>query len=303
MLLILALSILAIAISPVVLWACHRTLLRIEARHLKPIGVMVNVDGFAMHVYESGPDSERPSIILLSESGNPAPVYDYKLLYAKLTDEYRVVVLEKFGYGYSDISGLPRDVKTMVNESRQALLASKKYGPYVLMPHSMSALEAIYWATAYPDEVKAIIGLDMALPETYEEGMPVRLKIINALFHAGFQRLPFIYSISGLGQDGDERSMHRRLMHKMAYNDDMLNESKAVYRNARTVHDCGVPRMPMLLLVSDRMSREWIASQYSLVDKLEDGRIIELDCDHDIHHHESELIARKSKEFLADVLR
>ena len=32
----------------------------------------------------------------------------------------------------------------------------------------MSGLEALYWAQKYPDEVSAIIGLDMAVPEYYD---------------------------------------------------------------------------------------------------------------------------------------
>lgn len=36
--------------------------------------------------------------------------------------------------------------------------------PYVLCPHSLSGLEALYWAQKYPDEVEAIVGLDMAVP-------------------------------------------------------------------------------------------------------------------------------------------
>ena len=33
----------------------------------------------------------------------------------------------------------------------------------------MSGLEALYWAQKYPDEVEAIIGLDMAVPDHYDE--------------------------------------------------------------------------------------------------------------------------------------
>lgn len=32
----------------------------------------------------------------------------------------------------------------------------------------MSGLEALYWAQKYPEEVSAIIGLDMAVPEYYD---------------------------------------------------------------------------------------------------------------------------------------
>ncbi len=33
--------------------------------------------------------------------------------------------------------------------------------------HSMSRLEALYWARKYPAEVSAIIGLEMSVPEYY----------------------------------------------------------------------------------------------------------------------------------------
>ena len=42
-------------------------------------------------------------------------------------------------------------------------------GPFVLLPHSMSGLEAIYWAQKYPDEVMGIVGMDMAFPKAYEK--------------------------------------------------------------------------------------------------------------------------------------
>lgn len=56
----------------------------------------------------------------------------------------------------------------MLYETRTALQKAGLCGPYVLLPHSMSGLEALYWATQYPNEVEAIIGLDMAMPKAYE---------------------------------------------------------------------------------------------------------------------------------------
>lgn len=45
---------------------------------------------------------------------------------------------------------------------RAALKSAKIEAPYILCPHSMSGIEALYWAQQYPEEVLAIIGLDMA---------------------------------------------------------------------------------------------------------------------------------------------
>ena len=51
-------------------------------------------------------------------------------------------------------------------------------GPYVLCPHSMSGIEALYWAQEYPDEIESIIGLDMAVPEYYEN-MKINLPLMK----------------------------------------------------------------------------------------------------------------------------
>ena len=55
-----------------------------------------------------------------------------------------------------------------VRQNREALEAVGINGPYILCPHSYSGLEAVYWAQNYPDEIEAIIGLDMAVPKSYD---------------------------------------------------------------------------------------------------------------------------------------
>ena len=74
-----------------------------------------------------------------------APVYDFKVLYEKLLHDFRVIVIEKYGYGYSDIWDSPCDIDTLVSIQRQALAALGEAGPYILAPHSMSGIEAIRW--------------------------------------------------------------------------------------------------------------------------------------------------------------
>lgn len=48
----------------------------------------------------------------------------------------------------------------------------------MLCPHSMSGLEALYWAQKYPEEVEAIVGLDMAVPDYYDE-MNINIPIMR----------------------------------------------------------------------------------------------------------------------------
>ena len=85
----------------------------------------------------------------MSGSATVAPVYDFKVLYEKLANYFRIIVIEKFGYGYSDIYDSPSDIDTLVSVQKQALEMIGENGPYILMPHSMSGIEALRWKQIY----------------------------------------------------------------------------------------------------------------------------------------------------------
>ena len=129
-------------------------------------GDLVKVKGHHLHIYRQG-DTDKPKLVLMSGSGTVAPVYDFKILCEKLVRDFRVIVIEKFGYGYSDICDFPSDVDTLVTIQKEALEKLGESGPYMLMPHSMSGIEALRWIQLYPDNVTALIGNDMTTPLTY----------------------------------------------------------------------------------------------------------------------------------------
>ena len=129
------------------------------------LGQFVEVDGHNMNIYTEG--SGNKTLVFLSGFGTPSPVLDFKPLYTRLSDKYRIVVIEKFGYGYSDEYEGDRSVDTTVDQNRLALEILGIEGPYILVPHSAGGIEAIWWAEHYPDEVEAIIGLDSNVPSQY----------------------------------------------------------------------------------------------------------------------------------------
>ena len=118
MLIILLIVVLFLIVMPIY----HNVMLLIERKNIRTLGTLVEVEGYNMNIYVEGIDKDqgKPIIVILSGSGVAAPLYDYKELYSKLTDKFRVAVIEKFGYGYSDVSGIERDVATMVKEDREA---------------------------------------------------------------------------------------------------------------------------------------------------------------------------------------
>ncbi len=280
--------------------------LSLESSKIKNVGTLVNVDGYKMNVYIEGEKSNNndSTIVLLSGSGIASPIYDYKVLYSKLSGDYRVAIIEKFGYGYSDVSGISRDVATMVEEDRRALAEAGESAPYVLMPHSMSVLEAIYWACTYPNEVAAIIGLDMAVPDSYDENnnniANITLKKIGCFF--GFHRFEIFNPVSNLGLTNEEYEQNKLLNYRNTLNKDVYNECKIVFDNAETVRNMDISNVPVLMfttnLNSEKSSGTWVEAQDDFADKLNYCIQIKYECGHNLHYYKANEMAGKILDFL-----
>lgn len=129
-----------------------------ELDDLVPAGKLVTVGSKQMHVYSMGDGEE--TIVLLPGFTVPLPSADFAPLMRELSKNYSVVCIEYFGVGFSDTIETPRTNENYTNEIRSALAAAGFSAPYILMPHSGSGIYCEYYATKYPEEVRAIIMLD-----------------------------------------------------------------------------------------------------------------------------------------------
>ena len=60
-----------------------------------------------------------------------SPILDFKSLYSLLSDQYQIAVVEKFGYGFSDVVDKDRDIDSILEDTRSALAAVGLNAPYV----------------------------------------------------------------------------------------------------------------------------------------------------------------------------
>ena len=90
-------------------------------------------------------------LFFMPGGGSFIPTIDFKPLWMRMAENYRIAVVERAGYGWSEATSSPRDVDTMLEETRKALELSGEDKPYVLVPQSVAGLEAIYWSQKYPD--------------------------------------------------------------------------------------------------------------------------------------------------------
>jgi pimeloyl-ACP methyl ester carboxylesterase len=281
--------------------AIHHILLNIEKNKIMPIGNLVAVNSHNIHIYTEGTLTDTSTLVFMSGAGTATPVYDFKPLYSLLSREYPIAVVEKIGYGYSDIADIPRDINSVLAETRQALKLAGVNGPYILLPHSMSGLEALYWAQKYPEEITAIIGLDMAFPEAYKQlkiNKPL-LRFMAILAFLGVQRIPFVYPISNNSLTPDEYTQAKYLTYRNTINKTMQNEWESIYNNVETVDVSPYPNIPVLLFSSSgsEIGDFWTSCQNDFSNKM-NADLILLDCGHYIHQFEAKRIADECKKFL-----
>ena len=91
----------------------HRIQLKKESSLRSPLGQIVEVDGHNMSVYVEG--EGKTTFVFMSGGGTCCPILDFKSLYSLLSDNYKVAVVEKFGYGFSDVVDVSKDIDSMLD--------------------------------------------------------------------------------------------------------------------------------------------------------------------------------------------
>ena len=282
----------------------HRLALQREKASLNPMGQMVSVNGHDMSVFVKGNGPQ--TLVFLSGAGTASPILDFKDLYDGLSKQYKIVVVERAGYGYSEDTSKSRDVSEVLSETRQALAKAQVSGPYIILSHSMASLETLLWQEKYPSEIKAIIGLDWALPESYSQ-LRMHSQILRmARLGSQLGLLRYIPSrlyVPNENPSSSDRRLYQRIAYRQILSQAMLNESLSVKGNAKKVDAKINSQIPTLLLVSNGegtsfSKEEWrnYATRFA-----KDQKNIELtfyDAPHYLYHYQSKEVVAKIEDFI-----
>ncbi|MGZ9910690.1 alpha/beta fold hydrolase [Streptococcus sp. V919] len=282
----------------------HRISLEKEQALLTPVGQQVLVNGHQMNVYVEGDGSE--TIVFLSGAGIASPILDFKDISDSLSKKYKVVIVERAGYGYSNDSNQSRDVMEVLSETRQALSQANVTGPFIILSHSIASLESLAWQEKYPNEVKALVGLDWALPSSYED-----LKDNQALLSVAYwsskigllRYFPESFYIKNPTLTESERQQYKLLAYKQLMSQAMLHESRLVKENAKKVPSSINPKIPTLLMVSNGEGTTFSQSEWQrYVERFSSDqsnvKVIYMDAPHDLYHYQSDAIVSHIEEFL-----
>lgn len=292
----------------------HKNKLNQEYIKYPPPGKLIRLNNHNLHVYGAGQGDI--TLVFLAGHGTCCPVIDFKPLWMRLKDDYKIVIAERAGYGWSETSDNPRDIDTLLAETRNALELSGEKGPYILVAHSMSGLEAIYWAQKYPNEIKAIIGIDPSIPDFIENYLvlPPKTKLFFMYFisRIGLSRFmskseleksfPLIKSEDLSNKDKQELLA---LFFKGSYTKNMLNEIDYLTENARKVKANKIPvNTPMYFFISDGKEvadADWRELLSDYISNIVDGKYKFLDSGHYIHIEKPEILAGEIKKFISHI--
>ena len=282
----------------------HRICLEKEQALLTLMGQLVPVNEHQINVYVEGTGPE--TIVILSGAGIASPILDFKDLSDSLAKRYKVVIVERAGYGYSDDSNHSRDVMEVLSETRQALSQANVKGPFIILSHSMASLESLAWQEKYPDEVKILIGLDWALPASYEnlKDNQALLTIVYWSSKIGLLRyFPESFYIKNPTLIESERKQYKLLAYKQLMSQAMLHESQTVKENAKKVPSNINPKIPALLMVSNGDGTsfsqfEWQRYAERFASDQSNVQVVYMDAPHDLYHYKSHEIVSQIEDFL-----
>ncbi len=279
----------------------HQTAKTIEASRLTPTGRLYEVDGHMLHVRVMGEAAAVQTLVLLSGSGTAAPVYDFQALAKRLSRTFKVAIVERSGYGYSPTSGASRDIDTVMEETRGALAQADIQGPYILMPHSIAGIEALYWAQCHPQEIAAIIGLDMTVPQAKDDipDVPLARPLLSIIGDIGIQRIPFIYPIEYIELSDDEVKQAKYLTYRNAFDLDIRNELTYTQANIDKIDLSSIQDLPILAFVSnDRDSQK----EHEAFSEQIPCELYRIDAPHYIHQFAPTEICEVATRFIEDTV-
>jgi pimeloyl-ACP methyl ester carboxylesterase len=260
-----------------------------------------------LNVHRTG--LEEQPIVLLSGLGTPAPGLDFQPL-ARELNGFDVIVVEGFGYGYSDAEGSPRTNRNISEELHEVLARLGVKQPYVLAGHSIAGFYMLDYANRYRAEVSAVVGIDATIPKPGNEPVPEPQPEFNwqkALAVAGVVRAVISVAPGLIDPESDaytEDELQRmRMMYNWNFgNPAVVDETARIGNNSAALRGVVYPEdLPVLAFIADTKSDNAAAKKAAAEELLKNVKrheVVVLEGNHYLHWTQSRKMAETIREFL-----
>ncbi|OMD03566.1 alpha/beta hydrolase [Paenibacillus sp. FSL R5-0636] len=277
---------------------------KVEKRKIEPYGQLVPVDGKKMNVTIQGQGKE--TVVLLPGFGTASPVIDFKPLVDELTPFYKVVVVEPFGYGLSDVTTKERTVDNIVSELHEAL-QELKIDRYILMGHSIAGIYGLDYVNKYENEVSAFVGIDSSVPTQGGNDEEFPSGTYKLLKKSGFMRLLVKLNPAQIvtpSDDEETKEQNRMISLKNMMNPNIISEAEHFKSNFKATETLNFPKdLPVIFfLVKDNTDVPgWESLHKEQINDSLHGKLMLLDGEHYLHHTRSKDIVENFRSFLGEI--
>ncbi|MDD4856997.1 MAG: alpha/beta hydrolase [Candidatus Krumholzibacteria bacterium] len=122
----------------------------------QPTDQMISIGSHNLQIHREGKGS--PAVVI--DAGITDQLDKLRPLQERIARVTHVVTYNRAGYGQSEAGPLPRDAGREAEELKALLEKAHVPGPYVLVGHSLGALNMQVFASRYPHDVAGMILLD-----------------------------------------------------------------------------------------------------------------------------------------------
>jgi 2-hydroxy-6-oxonona-2,4-dienedioate hydrolase len=274
-----------------------------EAKKIQPYGQLVPVDGKKMNVLIQGSGEE--TIVLLPGHGTASPALDFKPLIDELTPYYKVVAVEPFGYGLSDLTDKERTTDNIVSELHE-VLQQLGIDRFILMGHSITGIYGLDYVNKYPNEVTAFAGIDTSVPQQGGMDAKLPLKTLSFLSKSGLMRFAAKISASpydSLQYDDQTKEQIRLITNKNSGNSNNMGELEHIFANFTGARELSFPKdLPLIFFIQEHNPgiSNWVPLHEGQIKDSVHGKVLTFDGDHYLHHTKFKEIAEDFREFMKE---
>jgi pimeloyl-ACP methyl ester carboxylesterase len=133
---------------------------RLSERKYPPPGRLVDVGGYRLHLYCSGPEGVNGSPTVIMDAGIGECSLGWSLVQPEIAKFARVCAYDRAGLGWSDPAPTARTSQQIINELHALLANAGIEPPYVLVGHSFGGLNVRLYASQFPEEVAGLVLVD-----------------------------------------------------------------------------------------------------------------------------------------------
>jgi pimeloyl-ACP methyl ester carboxylesterase len=122
----------------------------------QPADQMISIGSHRLQIHREGQGT--PAVVI--DAGISDAFDKLRPLQDRIAGVTQVITYNRAGYGQSEPGPLPRDGDREADELKSLLEKASVRGPYVLVGHSLGALNVMVFASKYPQDVAGLVLLD-----------------------------------------------------------------------------------------------------------------------------------------------